>query len=405
MSVPETRVEIGLTLVGGGVDPFKLDSATQGILGTNQIAGLEFYDVTDFVQHVSITRGRSQQLQYFQAGTATVVFKNQGREFDPLNTDSPYYPEIKPRRYIQITTDGTIIFYGLINDWDIEYDLAGNDSAIAYCSDYFSILANMKMSASTPSAQLSGARVNYVLDRSEVSFVGGRNIDAGSSTLGAFAIPADANVLNYLRQIERSEQGSFFVSSSGDVVFRDRNYLPNLIIEFSDAGDGLPYSSLTNEYGDELLYNRVVLQSPAGSAVTASDSESINDYQISELSWLDLLNSSTTEVSSLASYLVSKFSEPRVRFTGINLELSGQSSANIEALLQIELADYVNLKKSFDVGLPASVTQFSTVSGISHDIRPDSHRIGFNIEFVSDYVFLILGNETYGKLDESILSF
>lgn len=405
MTVPATKVELGLTLGGISLPPFVLDSLIDGILGEDTLAGLSFFDVTQFVQSVSISRGRSNQLDYFQSGSAVVNFQNIGREFDPLNTDSPYYPEIKPRRLMRITTANLFVFYGFINDWDVEYDLAGNNTATAFCSDMFSVLANMKLAAVTPSLELSGARVNYVLNRPEVNYTGGRNVDAGVSTLGDYAISDNTNVLNYLRQVERSEQGSFFVSASGDMVFRDRAFSPADPIVFADDNSGIAYSSLTNEYGDELLYNRVVVQSPAGSAVTKSDVQSILEFQISELVYSDLLNSDTVEVDSLGSVLLNKFANPRLRFTGISLELSGKESAAIDQVLGIELADYAILVKSFDVGLPASISQLSFVSGISHSITPGSHRVTFNIESLDQTALLILGSVFYGKLDEFALSF
>jgi hypothetical protein len=344
-------------------------------------------------------------LDYFQSGSAVVNFNNIGREFDPLNTDSPYYPEIKPRRLIRITTAGVPVFYGFVNDWDVEYDLAGNNTAVAFCSDMFSVLANMKLSVVTPSAELSGARVNYVLDRPGVSYTGGREISAGESTLGAYEIAADTNVLNYLRQVERSEQGSLFVSANGNMVFRDRAFAPEPPVVFADDGSGIGYSSLSNEYGDELLYNRIVVTSPAGATVVKSDTDSILEFQISELAWEDLLNSTTAEVTSIAEFLLNKFANPRLRFTGISLELSGKETLDVENVLRIELADYVELVKSFDVGLPALITQLSFVAGISHQIRPDSHRVIFSIESLADTALLILGDSLYGKLDEFSLSF
>ncbi len=405
MSLPVTKVEIGLTLAGVSEPPFKLDSSVDGVLGEDKIAGLAFFDVSQYVQSVTVTRGRSKQLDYFQSGSAVVNFNNIGREFDPLNTDSPYYPEIKPRRLIRITTADVPVFYGFVNDWDVEYDLAGNNTAVAFCSDMFSVLANMKLSVVTPSAELSGARVNYVLDRPGVSYTGGREISAGESTLGAYEIAADTNVLNYLRQVERSEQGSLFVSADGNMVFRDRAFVSDAPVVFADDGSGIGYSSLSNEYGDELLYNRIVVTSPAGATVVKSDTNSILEFQISELAWEDLLNSTTAEVTSIAEFLLNKFANPRLRFTGISLELSGKETVDVENVLRIELADYVELVKSFDVGLPASITQLSFMAGISHQIRPDSHRVIFSIESLADTALLILGDSLYGKLDEFSLSF
>jgi hypothetical protein len=405
MSLVDVKVELGLYATAE-TGRFILDDDVTGVLGVSSLSGLTFTDVSDHVKSVSVTRGRSRQLDNFNAGSAVVTFDNRGRAFDPINEDSPFYPGIEPRGIINITAAGFPVFYGFINDWDSEYDLAGNDTASASCSDSFMVLSNQVLSAFTPSEQLTGARINTVLSRSEVDFVGGRDIDAGNSTLGAFAVNANTNVLNYLRQVERSEIGNLFVSASGDVVFRDRSNAPNEdLLEFSDDGSGISYRSLTNQYGDELLYNFVRATSPAGAEQTKSDSDSIFKYQVSQLVYNDLLNSSTTQVADIAQFVLTKFKDPKVRFTGLDVQLVGLSDENRNAVLGLDLIDFVNVKKSFASGTPASLTQIVIVTGISHSVSPDSHTVSFAFESTQDALLLVLGSSIAGKLDSGILDF
>jgi hypothetical protein len=407
MSQPATKVELGLTLVSlaPGVKPFVLNSVNDGVLGQDQIAGLQFFDVTQYVKSVSVVRGKSKQFDYFNAGSASVLFDNRGRQFDPINEDSPYYPEVKPRRLIRISTNDQTIFYGLINDWDIEYDINNNDVASISCSDLFSVLSNMNLSASTPSAQKTGARVNYVLDRPEVSYVGPRQIDVGVSDVGAYPISANTGVMTYLRQVERSEQGALFVSADGKIVFRERNTVPQNILTFADDGTGIPYMRLTNLFGDEFLYNRIVVQSPVGSAVTVSDTESIIDYQTAELSWTDLLNNSTAALENIADFALNSFSEPRLMFDGFTVQLAGLVDADVSSVLDVELTDSVLVVKTFPSGVPLSYSQYLYVSGVSHNISPDSHTVSFKVEKNNIYNVLVLGNSIFGVLDSSALSF
>jgi len=405
MSLIDVTVELGLD-AGGGATKFILDNDAMGVLGVDRLGGLVFNDVTQYVKGVSTTRGRSRQLDYYNAGVATVSFDNRSREFDPVNEDSSLYPGIEPRGLLRITSAGNPVFYGYVNDWDLEYDLVENDVATAFASDAFSILSNQLLSAFTPSAQLTGARVNTVLSRSEVDFVGGRDIDAGQSTLGAYAVTANTNVLNYLRQVERSEPGNLYISGSGDIEFRDRSNIPaEDLLLFADDGTGVNYQSLFNEYGDELLYNYIRLKSPAGAEQVKSDTTSINRYQISQLAYDDLLNSSTVQVGQIATLFLSKFKNPQIRFTGLQVELVGLSDTEVQSILSLELADYVQVKKSFSSGTPASLTQTLIVSGISHQIKPDSHIVRFSFDGVEGSVFLILGSAKFGMLDDGILDF
>jgi len=405
MSLVDVKVELGLYETAE-TGRFILDDDVTGVLGVSTLSGLTFTDVSDHVKSVSVSRGKSRQLDYFNAGTAVVTFDNRDRVFDPINEDSFLYPGIEPRGIIRISASNYSVFYGFINDWDSEYDLAGNDTASASCSDSFMVLSNQVLSGFTPLVESTGGRINTILSRSEVAFVGGRDIDLGSSTLGAFAVSANTNVLNYLRQVERSEIGNLFISKNGDIVFKDRSNAPgDDLVNFVDDGAGVPYQSLNNEYGDELLYNYVRATSPAGAEQIKSDSDSIFKYQVSQLVYDDLLNSSTTQVGNIAQFVLTKFKEPKFRFTGLNVQLLGLSEEDRDAVLGLDLAEFVSVKKSFASGTPASLTQLLVVNGVRHQIAPDSHIVSFTFDSTDNNFVLVLGNGVAGKLDSGILDF
>jgi hypothetical protein len=52
------------------------------------VDGFSTYDVTSYVKSVSVDRGRSRELDKFEAGTFTIAFENRLRYFDPQYTDS-----------------------------------------------------------------------------------------------------------------------------------------------------------------------------------------------------------------------------------------------------------------------------------------------------------------------------
>lgn len=397
------KVELGLNAFRFTGGNFILDSSTLGLLGQSKLSGFAWYDVSEYVQNVQTRRGRSRQLDYFQAGSATISFYNGQRLFDPLN-DNATFQGVEPRAQVRISSRGYPIFTGYINDWDFRYDIADRDTAVATCAEAFTVLANQFLSAFTPSAQLTGARVNTVLDRSEVNYRGPRQIDDGRSTLGAFAVEANTNVMNYLRQVERSEFGSFFCAKDGTLVFQKRAAdLDKDFYVFNDDGSGIPYQTLDNQYGDELLYNYIRTQSPAGDEQVAQDADSISNYQVSQLALTDLLNSSTTEVNGLGRIVLQFCKDAVVRFTGLTVQMAGLSDTQILDVLDIELTDYADITKSFSVGSPSSYTQTSIVTGINHDITPGSHRVRFAIENAESARFLILGDSFFGVLDSSFL--
>jgi hypothetical protein len=406
MSLVDVKVELGINFSGPSAGVFLLDSSSFGVLGVSKLSDLQFYDLTQYVTGVSTTRGRSRQLDYFNAGSATVTFNNRGREFDPLNESSPFYGGIQPRGYLRITAKTFPVFYGYINDWDLSYDISNNDVATVYCSDGFSILANQALTAFTTSSQFSGARINAILARSEVNYIGGREIAAGKNDLGPDDVSAGTNVLNYLRQVERSEQGELFISREGDLIFRDRLYSPTSSpVDFSDDGLSIPYQTLSNQYGDETLYNYIRLKNFAGTVATQSNSDSIGLYQVSQLAYEDLLNSSSGVLTIIAQSLLNRFKDAQVRLTGFRIQLKGLIDEEQNKVLNLELADYVSVKKSFAVGSPSSITQVSLVSGISHNISPDNHSVSFSIEPAVGTFYVVLGAEVAGRLDLGLLDF
>lgn len=58
-------------------------------------------DISDYVIQIDINRGRSRDLEQFQAGTVTYRLDNSDGRFNPLNTSSPYYPNVKPNKRIR----------------------------------------------------------------------------------------------------------------------------------------------------------------------------------------------------------------------------------------------------------------------------------------------------------------
>ncbi|MFZ9993026.1 MAG: hypothetical protein ACO3J6_11580, partial [Opitutales bacterium] len=130
-------VEIGFDLSAGG-GPFFTFGSSSGTAEnptslfdnpTYGFGGTLFYDLTDRVTSVTITRGLSRELDRFQTGAANIEFVNHDRAFDPFYASSPYFPDVKPRRPIRISTitagATAVQSTGLIEDWNIDYTVQG----------------------------------------------------------------------------------------------------------------------------------------------------------------------------------------------------------------------------------------------------------------------------------------
>ena len=411
MSVPTMQVLVGFQSTTGFGTPFQLNDAFYGVLdtaGRGTLGGVTFVDLTSLVQSVNINRGRSRQLDQFNAGTASIAFYNESQVLNPSNTSSPYYPFVLPRCPVQILANGIPIYTGLITDWNLDYDIANQDMMYASCSDQFTVLANQQLNAVTPSAQATGARINTVLDLPEINYQGARAIDTGSSTLGAFNIAQDENCLNYLQLINTSEQGYLFMSANGTLTFKGRSSVLNPVAgaTFNTDGTGIRYQSLVNQFGDELLYNFITTKSDAGALQTTSDANSIALYQAQQYSLTNLLNSTVAEVAGLGNYLLGKYKNPVLRFTGLSTEMSALSATDQNIIFGLDMTSICSVVKNFVVGTPSTETQTLIVSGIAHNITPSSHVVSFVYESTDGNAYFTLDDTIFGTLSTTnLLSF
>lgn len=411
MSSPTLQVLVGFQTTVNFGTPFQLDNATYGLLDTGTLGGYQMVDITTLVRSVGITRGRNREMVQFNAGTAQMQIYDPTRLFDPINTASIYYPYVAPRQPVQILAGGMTIYSGFITDWNLDYGYTNsmNVTTVA-CADAFTVLANQNMNYVMPSAESSSARVAYVLTRPEVVYQGPYSVGTGSSTLGAFAIANGTNVLSYLQNVATSEQGYLFMDAAGILTFTGRAAVLNPIssIAFVDTGSGgLPYMTLKNDFGDQLLYNYVQTQSPADpvNPSTTSDPTSISLYQAQQYTKLDLLNSTVSEVAALGNYVLGKYRNPVLRFTGVTVQLAALSTADQTTALSTDLTRIASVQKSYSVGTPASVTQTLIVSGIKHSITPGSHVVEYTFESTDQAGYFTLDSTLFGVLDTNLLAF
>lgn len=419
MAAPTMQVLVGFQSTVASSNAMQLDGANisqnqLGPAGTGKLGGLYFADLTSLVMSVSITRGRSRQLDQFNAGTATITFNNSTRILDPLNASSIYYPYVVPRCPVRVLANGIPIYTGLIVDWNLDYDIASNgDRMYAQCSDNFTVLANTTLVAHTVAQESTNTRINNVLAYTEVNYQGATAIGTGSSTLGAsatssgFNIADGTNLLTYLQQVNTSEQGYLFMSAAGTLTFKGRSAVLNPVANatFSYTGN-IPYQTLLNQYGDELLYNYIVTQSPAGVQQITSNTASIALYGSQSLNITNLLNSSTSEVAALGNYLLGRYMNPVLRFTNVSTQLSALSSANQNIALSLDLTNIATVVKNFSTGTPATETQTLIVSGVNHVIEPGSHIIGYTFESTDQNAYFVIGDTIFGTLSTTnLLSF
>lgn len=403
MAKPSQKVEIGFDILSSGLGPyFILDDPLKGVLDNTQylLAGVLFFDVTNLVKSVAIQRGKNRQLDQYDQGLANVVFNNNDRTFDPEYTLSPYAGQIVPKRQIRISSGDVVQFAGLIDDWNLTYEPNGDSVASAACSDATASFATQTIGTRTNTAQKSGERINAILDLPEINWPTTlRDVDTGQMTLGADTIADNTDALSYLRLIERSEPGSFFVGKSGNVVFRDRNATPvSGGVTLADDGSGIPYQSLKVQYGSELLANEIVVESAISSyQAVALDLTSIDTYGIFNLTRTGLLINSNSDVDSLATFYANKYAQPEYRFESVDILLDELSAGQQTDLLDLELGDVVSIKFTPN-GITPAIEKFAEVIRIDHAVDLENHVMSLGFATL-DFALFVLDDAQFGKLD------
>jgi hypothetical protein len=407
-TAPPTTVELGLDLSALGGPFLTLDDPIQGQLDDPDwpLSGIFFYDITESVRSVNVNRGKSRQLDRYTAGQANIVLNNNDRAFDPENTLSPFAGQIIPKRTVRITSANNPVFYGNVDDWNLQYELSGLSLATAFCVDDFSLIAQSTLSAHTAVVESTGARINEVLDRAEVRWPASlRQIDNGQAILQADEVELGTNALSYLEKVVDSEPGSLFISKDGQIVFKDRSVAPitSDVPLFTDDETGLKFSQISIDYGSELLFNRVIASRLNGGTVVAEDTDSIALYGQNSLNLSDLLNNDDSQLQEIADYLVGQYKEPEYRFESIGVVLHDLDINDQLIILGLEIGDVVQIKYTPN-GVGSQIDKYAAIIRIDHEIQPMQHMVVFGFQTI-DTASFVLDSDVFGILDSNVLGF
>ena len=430
------KVQLGFTSAGASAPFFTFDSVGLGTLDApaSQLGGGQvLVDVSPYVRDFNTTRGKTRELDRFQAGQASVSFNNSDRIFDPTYTASPFFGQIEPRRQMVISVDDIIQYEGTIDDWNIGYEKGGNSVAVAIAFDGIANLANIKLQDFTPSGSVldykffilndatrgklneednllagtdgvvtTGRAINSALD--QIGWPDSkRDLDTGLAVVESNPIADDTIVLDYLQKVATSEPSGVFISKSGDVKFIQRNsaFLGAQPF-FSDDGTGIPYSIVSVIFGTELLYNDVIVTNSV-EQVSLTNETSISLYGKRDVLRETFLNS-FAQLAQLAGFLIAKFSKPEFRFEVIEVNLDNLDATQRAEMLNLELGDFVQVKFT-PSDIPPAIERYGEVISTKSKFTPTSEIMQIGLQSVQG-ALVVLDTEAFGRLDsESVLGF
>ena len=412
MTIPVINAVINFSTGPSFAQAMVLDS---GILGTNILADSSsvIVDVSNVVDSIQTMRGRNPQADQFQTGSLTMRIVDQNGDFNPQNPSSPYYNLLTPMRKVQITaTYGATtypIFAGFITTYTTTTPKNANDVVYTTITavDAFRLAQNAQISTvtGTSAGQLSGARINNLLDAIAWPATM-RDVDAGLTTMQADPGTARTS-LAAMQTVETSEYGALYVDAAGSFVFQDRAVTAGSTgkapVVFNDNGTGIGYFDAVWRLDDTLVYNSASITRTGGTAQTAINQASIDKYFIHSYNQQNLLMQTDAVALDYARAYVASRAETSIRCDAIKLDLyTDNYTAGTVAALGLDYFDPVTITTNQPGG--STLTKTLQVFGVAQSITPNSWKTTLTtLEPIIDG--FILDSSLYGLLDSGVLAY
>jgi len=412
MTLPVINAVINFSTGPSFAQAMILDS---GILDTNILADAAsvIVDVSDVVDSIETKRGRNPQADQFQTGTLTMRIVDQNGDFNPQNPSSPYYTLLTPMRKVQITATYGATTYPIFAGFITSYTTSTPKNAldVVYTTitavDAFRLAQNAQISTvpNTPAGQLSGARINALLDA--ISWPATmRDVDAGLTTMQAD--PGTARTaLAAMQTVETSEYGALYVDAAGSFVFQDRNVTAGSTgatpTVFNDDGSAITYFNAVWRLDDTLVYNSASITRTGGTAQAAINQASIDKYFIHSYNQQNLLMQTDAVALDYAQAYVASRAETSIRCDAIQLDLyTNNYNTGIIAALNLDYFDPVTITTNQPGA--STLTKTLQVFGVAQSITPNSWKTTLTtLEPIIDG--FILDSAIYGLLDSGVLSY
>ena len=412
MAVPVVNAFINFSTGPSFAQAMILD---QGLLGTNVLAdsAAVIVDVSNQIDYITTNRGRQAEADQFQTGTLSLRIVDQNGDFNPQNPGSPYFGLLSPMRKVQITATYGTVTYSIFSGFITSYSTTTPQNAldVVYTTinavDAFRLAQNAQIStvSGTSAGQLSGARINNLLDA--ISWPASmRDIDAGLTTMQAD--PGTARTaLAAMQTVETSEYGALYVDASGSFVFQDRALTASSVAGtptlFNDDGTNISYNNAVWILNDVLVYNQANVTRTGGAVQTATDQPSIDKYFLHSYNQQNLLMQTDAVALDYAQAYVASRAETSVRCDAITLDLyTDNYNTGIIAALSLDFFDPITI--STNQPGASTLTKTLQIFGVAMDVSPNRWRVTFTtLEPIIDA--FILDSALYGLLDTNVLSY
>jgi hypothetical protein len=411
VTLPVINAIINFSTGAGFASPMILDA---GILGVNALAdsAAVTVDVSNQVDSIKTTRGRSANADNFQTGSMSLRIIDQNGDFNPMNPASPYYNLLTPMRKVVISASYGATTYPIFAGYITTYETTTprDVGEVVYTTiqavDGFRLASNAQIStvASATAGQTSGTRIGKILDQIGWPATQ-RDIDTGQTTVQAD--PGTARTaLAALQTIESTEYGALYMDALGNFTFQDRALTSSSVagtpVVFNDDGTGISYNNALWRLDDTLVFNKATVSRVGGTPQVAFNQDSIDKYFLHSYNEQNLMMQTDAEALNNALAYVASRQETSIRCDAVTLDLyTDNYDAGITAALDLDYFDPVTVTTT----QPGSSTLTKTlqVFGVSHDIRPSSWKT--TLTTLEPIIESFIIGTNYGILGTNTLSY
>lgn len=402
---------------GASFDPALVlnDPATPldvAVLGT---VAADIVDITPYVTQCYISRAFNRSSDSFTGGTARIVFVDETGEFNPANTGSSLYGKIKPMRKIRFTAQYLGVTYNLgsfyVQEWNYQSPTGFDPAYVTLaCVDGFQLLNLTTITTVTggSAGQTTSQRITSLLDAGD--WPGGmRDISTTATTTVQADDGSSRSLLAACQVVEGTDLGAFYMDERGYAKFMSRNDIISAsggaLTVFSDVpGSGdITYQAVEFDISDYQLINKVTVTRTGGTAQTASDTTSIDDYfQHSRVRGgimqtdADALNQAEMIIASRKEQGVD------IQLNSLTVDAFGEDDPNrVVAALNLDMFNPIQVTQTLPAG---NVVSDSVIAGLTYQITPKSFLVTFTCAqpFASGF---LLNSAVDGILDEDSLAY
>lgn len=378
-----------------------------------------YVDITTRLREWAWGYGRNDELGAFSPGSGYVVLDNRDRKLDPSYAAGSWYGNIKPRKAFRLKAkmgaSQFTVFVGYARGFPQAWPSLGADALVRVdLIDQMAFLATFDLPIGfTRGVELSGARIDAILDAIGFPVPPARAIDGGTVYMDAITVDAvGSNALSHINECADVEFGQFF-DRAGVPTFHDRqrrlgvNTVQFPIYAFHDipqVGDGTYDTTFEPRWDDTYLWNDVLVSGPSQDDVVgaATDSASQDDYWpitkaiSSKLAY-------EPDRTALAQYHALLYAQPALRSPSLTFSMVTQSTDTKRvALLFLSISDPFTVTRFSGTAATMQLTQY--IEGVSHYCRPGGPwTITFATSPADTTVYWVLEDPVLGAIDSTNL--